>query len=159
MNDMIQIRMIIDSWSSTVKRTDTLFEKLTDEELLNEVAPNRNRGIYLLGHLAAVHDMMLPLLNFGESLYSELKTTFIGTPDNPEVQNFSITELRQYWTAINAELQKNFDKLTVEEWLEKHNSVSEEDFAKEPHRNKLNVVLGRTKHMDYHLGQLAFLKN
>ena len=157
MNDQMITKMVLDSWYSTVKRADALFQKLTDEEMLNEVAPNRNRGIYLIGHLAAVHDMMLPLLNFGEPMYLELKATFIRTSDNPEVQPFSVAELRQYWATINSELQKHFDTLKVDEWLQKHNSISAEDFAKEPHRNKLSVVLNRTNHISYHMGQLAFL--
>ena len=33
-----------------------------------------------------------------------------------------------------------------------------EDFIKEPHRNKLNVLLTRTTHLAYHAGQLALLK-
>lgn len=151
--------MILNNWYSSVQRADAFFGQLTDEEILKEVAPNRNRGIYLLGHLTAVHDMMLPLLNFGNSLRPELKNTFIRTPDNSNAQPFSVSQLRQYWTEVNNHLNEHFDKLTIEQWLEKHNSVSEEDFVKEPHRNKLNVVLGRTKHIDYHLGQLTFLKS
>ena len=158
MNDQIIIKMALDSWYSTVRRADALFEKLTDEEMLNEVAPNRNRGIYLIGHLAAVHDMMLPLLNFGEPQYPELKDSFIRTPDDPSEQKFSVAQLRQYWVAINSELQKHFDNLKPDQWLQKHNSISVEDFANEPHRNKLNVVLSRTNNVSYHLGQLAFLK-
>ena len=34
----------------------------------------------------------------------------------------------------------------------------EEDFIKEPHRNKLNIILTRTTHLSYHTGQLALLK-
>jgi len=36
-------------------------------------------------------------------------------------------------------------------------AVSDEDFSKEPHRNKLNVIINRTNHMSYHLGQLILL--
>lgn len=159
MNDQIITKMVLDSWFSSVKRADALFEKLTDEEMLNEVAPNRNRGIYLIGHLAAVHDMMLPLLNLREPMYPELKASFIRTPDNPEVHPFSVSELRQFWVKINAELKKHFDNMKGDQWLQKHNSISTEDFAKEPHRNRLNVVISRTNHISYHMGQLAFLKN
>ena len=159
MNDQIIIKMVLDKWYAAVKRADALFEKLTDEEMLNQVAPNRNRGIYLIGHLTAVHDTMLPLLDLGERKHPELTASFIKTPDNPEIQPFSVAQLRQYWESINVELQKNFDNLNLDQWLQKHNSISAEDFAKEPHRNKLNVVLSRTNHINYHLGQLAFLKN
>ena len=151
--------MALDKWYLAVKRADALFGKLTDEEMLNEVAPNRNRGIYLIGHLTAVNDMMLQLLNMGEPKYPELMDSFITAPDDPTVQHFSVAQLRQYWKNVNAELQKHFDNLKPDQWLEKHNAVSAEAFAKEPHRNRLNVVLSRTNHINYHLGQLAFLKN
>jgi len=44
------------------------------------------------------------------------------------------------------------------EWFTRHTSVSEEDFIKEPHRNKLNVLITRATHQSYHLGQLIYLK-
>ena len=33
--------------------------------------------------------------------------------------------------------------------------VSDEDFAREPHRNKLNVLISQTNHLSYHPGQLS----
>jgi len=39
-----------------------------------------------------------------------------------------------------------------------HASISEEDFVNAPHRNKLNIFIGRTSHVNYHLGQLIFLR-
>ena len=38
------------------------------------------------------------------------------------------------------------------------NNATDEDFAKEPARNKLSVLLNRTNHLAYHLGQLRLLK-
>lgn len=155
---MIQTQMIIESWNAAVKQTSALFDKLSDEELLKELAPNRNRGIYLLGHLTAVHDLMLPLLGFREPMFPEIKDTFIRTPDNINEQPFTITDLRLKWTAVNEELKKHFNNLSPEEWLQKHTAVSDEDFAKEPHRNRLNVMLSRTNHLSYHQGQLVMLQ-
>ena len=45
-----------------------------------------------------------------------------------------------------------------EDWFQKHSSVSAEDFAKEPHRNKLNIMITRATHLAYHTGQMALLK-
>jgi hypothetical protein len=47
--------------------------------------------------------------------------------------------------------------MKADEWFNKHTAVSAEDFAKEPHRNKLNVIVNRTNHTSYHLGQLVYL--
>jgi len=44
--------------------------------------------------------------------------------------------------------------LPPEEWLKKHNAVSDEDFAKEPLRNRLSVLETRTTHAGFHAGQI-----
>ena len=46
------------------------------------------------------------------------------------------------------------EKLSPEEWLERHDSVSAEDFAKEPQRNRLAMLLSRTTHAAMHEGQM-----
>lgn len=158
MTNQIMAKVALNSWHSVIKRTETLIDSLSDEELNNEVAPGRNRGVYLLGHLASVHDLMLPLLNLGEKQFPELVSSFIRTPDDATNQKFTITELRKYWKDANANLAKQFEALSAEQWLEKHSSISEEDFAKEPHRNRLSVLISRTNHVSYHMGQLTFLK-
>jgi hypothetical protein len=48
--------------------------------------------------------------------------------------------------------------LQADEWFQKHTAVSDEDFVKEPHRNRLTAVMGRSGHLAYHVGQLALLK-
>jgi len=151
--------MVLDAWYSKVKEVDILLHELTDEQLQKEVAPHRNRGIYLLGHLTAVHDRMLPILNLGEQLYPQLADSFITNPDKSKTQIPSAKDLRQYWENINSTLANHFKNLQTDEWFQKHNSVSAEDFAKEPHRNKLNILISRTNHLSYHSGQLIFLKN
>jgi hypothetical protein len=49
--------------------------------------------------------------------------------------------------------------LKPNDWLDRHNAISAEDFKNEPHRNKLNILLIRTSHIAYHLGQLTFLRS
>ena len=36
---------------------------------------------YLVGHLAATHDRLFPLLRLGERLHPELDSQFLETPD------------------------------------------------------------------------------
>jgi hypothetical protein len=52
-------------------------------------------------------------------------------------------------------LFEGFASLSAADWLKKHGAVSAEDFVKEPLRNRLAILLGRTNHLAYHLGQLA----
>jgi hypothetical protein len=152
------IKMSLDAWYSKVNEADTLFDSLTDEQLQNEVAPGRNRGVYLLGHSVTVHDRMLPLLGLGERYYKDLDEAFISSPDKAKDSPISIEDLRKSWKHINATLAEGFNSMSLEDWFQRHNSVSQEDFEKEPHRNKLNVLLNRTNHLSYHTGQLVFLK-
>ena len=152
------ISMALQAWQSQVKRATAIFESFTDEELNTEIAPGKNRVIYLLGHLTAVNDMMLPLLGLGQRQYPQLEEAFIRQPDKTVSGISSAAELRKYWADSNALINTTFASLSTEEWFKKHNAVSEEDFAKEPHRNRLNVLLNRTNHLAYHIGQLVLIK-
>lgn len=148
----------LNAWNTHIDRTNKLFNELTDEQLQMEVSPGRNSGTYLLGHLAAVHDAMLPLLDLGEKLYPQLEPIFIRTPDKSGPEKPPAADLRTYWTKVNDTLAEHFNKLSAADWLTKHTSISEEDFKKEPHRNRLSVLMSRTNHLASHYGQLLFLK-
>src|SRR4051812_22953390 len=89
------IKMVLDAWQSHNKRFDKMLDSLTDEQLFAETAPGRNTGIYLAGHLVAIHDAMLPLLGFGEKLYPKLEEIFITEPDKSGLEMPSIAELRK----------------------------------------------------------------
>jgi DinB superfamily len=153
------VKSVLDAWNSRVEAANKLIDSLSDEDLQNEVAPGKNRGLYLLGHLAIVHDKMLPLLNFEAQQYAHLEDAFLNKPDKAVVDIPSIKEILNIWNTVNSKLAAHYASLSADEWFEKHSSVSTEDFVKEPHRNRLNVVIGRTNHMQYHVGQIALLKN
>jgi len=152
------VKIIFDRWNASVKNCDELLDALSDEQLQKEIAPGKNRGIYLLGHLIAVHDDMLRLLDMGDKKYNELATIFIESPDKKTNDIPSAQELRSIWKDQKEDLKKRFENLQPENWFEKHTAVSAEDFDKEPHRNKLNIILTRTTHLSYHTGQLILLK-
>jgi len=153
----IMIKMVLDAWHSKVNQLDKLLNELTDEQLFKEVAPGRNRGIYLLGHLTALADSIFPLLGY-EKMAPHLFKPFVQMPDKENGDLPAVNEIRQEWMSVTRALAEKMAAITADEWFQKHTSISDEDFAKEPHRNKLNVVLVRVSHVDYHLGQLQFLK-
>jgi hypothetical protein len=154
----IILKMVFDRWNGSIKNFDVLLNSITDETLQKEIAPGKNRGIYLLGHLIAVHDDMLILLDMGGKLYPELYEPFLTSADKTTDQIPTATELRDFWNKQCGVLKQKFDNLKPEEWFEKHTAVSAEDFSKEPHRNKLNIIITRTTHLAYHTGQLQLLK-
>ena len=88
------VKMVMDRWYASIKSCDSLLNTISNEQLQNEIAPNKNRGVYLLGHLIAVHDDMMILLNLGEKLYPQLQKPFIELPDKAGLEIMSTNELR-----------------------------------------------------------------
>ena len=153
------VKMAVDAWTKELNATGALLEKLSDEQLMREIVPGRNRGIYLVGHLIAEHDLLMPLLRFQAALHPELKPPFIDAPDRAIAELPSLSQLREQWRTVNDTLMQHIVRLPADEWFTRHANISEEDFPKEPHRNRLNVLLSRTSHLAYHRGQLVLLAN
>jgi hypothetical protein len=153
----VSIKMVLSNWQTQNGRLNALFDKLSDEELSQETAPGRNTGVYLLGHMAAVHDAMFTILGFRERLYPELDEVFLDNPDKSGLPKPPIGDLRVCWQQVSTVLEQHINAMQADEWFRRHNSISEEDFAKEPHRNKLNIIINRTNHLSTHLGQLTYL--
>jgi hypothetical protein len=152
-NDPSFVALGLKSWKAQIDRADKLFGSLSSEEVLREIAPGRNRVLYLWGHLTAVHDAMLPLLGLRERLHPEFDVAFISNPDRSRADIPSHEQVRGAWSFVNAELWKGFEKMSWNDWALRHSAVSEEDFAKDASRNRFAVLLSRTNHLSYHLGQ------
>lgn len=150
----IQLR----SWATHVSRISQVLNTLSDDALTKEIAPGKNTGTYILGHLVAVNDGMFKLMGLGSALYPQYTEPFVTSPDRSGKQFPPIAELKAAWTRVNDELMKGFQSMRSSDWLDRHTAVTAEDFVKEPHRNKLNIVNSRTAHLAYHWGQLVLLK-
>jgi hypothetical protein len=96
---------------------------------------------------------MLPLLSLGERLHPEFDVAFVSNPDKSRADIPSHEQIRRAWNDVNAELRKGFEKMSRSDWVQKHSAVSEEDFAKDASRNRFAILLSRTNHLSYHLGQ------
>ena len=157
-NEELLTATALNSWKLTIGRIDQNLVPLTGEQLQKQVAPGKNRLFYLLGHLTAIHDRLFPLLGLGERLYPELDEPYITNPDRKLADPVSASDLKKAWTEVNSKLTAAFEKFTPEEWLQKHTAVSDEDFAKDPTRNRFAVVMSRTNHAAFHTGQAALAK-
>jgi uncharacterized damage-inducible protein DinB len=151
----LPVKVAISSWRLVVERADKIFSGLTEAELLAEVAPGKNRVIYLWGHLIAVHDAMFSILGLGSRLHPNLDAIFVDNSDKAVAEIPSAGQLKQYWDEVNGKLLSQFQSLSADEWLLRHHAMSEEDYAKDPTRNRLAVLLSRTNHLSYHLGQVT----
>ena len=149
--------MALSAWDIHNARINKLLDALSDEQLGADTATGRNSGIYLLGHLIAVNDGLFQILGFGERLYPQLDKIFVESPDKSGLEMPSLNELKEYWKKVNDKLTDHILHMPEDEWFTRHTKVSEDDFVKEPHRNKLNIIINRTNHTSYHLGQLIYL--
>src|SRR2546425_4837861 len=70
-SDEVLIQTAISSWEQVINRVGTLCLSCSEEQLLVEVAPGKNRTSYLWGHLTAVNDAMFSVLRLGERLHPE----------------------------------------------------------------------------------------
>jgi DinB superfamily len=151
------VRSAVQAWKLNVDRADKLFSGLTEHQLLNEVAPGRNRLVYIWGHLIAVHDGMLPLLDLGPRLHPDLDAPFLKGTDKAVTDIPPAADLKRRWDEVNARLIAGFSAFTPADWVKKHTIVSDEDFAANPLRNRLSILLSRTSHIAYHLGQAVLV--
>ena len=157
-NEELFATVAVNSWKLVIGQLDKILSSLSDEDLQKEVSSGRNRILYLVGHLTAVHDRMFPLLGLGGRLHSELDAPFLDNPDRHTAHDASPSGLRKAWAEVNTKLTAAFDSLRPEQWLERHTAVSEDDFKKEPHRNRLAVLMSRTNHASFHTGQIRLAK-
>jgi hypothetical protein len=148
----------LNSWKLVIGRLDQNLAESTDEQLQNQIAPDKNRLFYLIGHLTAVHDRMFPLLYLGERLHPELDEVYITNRDRLLADPLSASDLRKAWAEVNSKLTAAFERFTPKDWLQKHTAVSDDDFAKDPTRNRIAVVMSRTNHASYHSGQAVLAK-
>lgn len=156
--DELFVATVVTSWKQIVNRLDERVTPLGDEQFQKQIAPNKNRLFYLLGHLTVVHDRMLPLLGIGERLHPELDEAYLANPDRTFPDPLSAADLKKAWSEVNTAITSAVEKFSVQDWLKKHTAVSSEDFSKDPTRNRLAVFLNRTNHASYHTGQIALAK-
>jgi uncharacterized damage-inducible protein DinB len=145
---------VLNSWKSVSHRFSEVISQLSDEDLKQEIAPGRNRALYVVGHVAATNDRLFPLLGIGQRRYRDLDSVYIDQPDRAADDPVAPSALKAASDDVARRISEALERFTPEEWLEKHTAVSDEDFAKDPGRNRLAVVLSRTNHMSYHLGQI-----
>lgn len=156
--DQIFIDMALKAWNIQIARADKFFNSLSDDALVKEIAPGKNRIVYLLGHLITVNEGMITLFSLGDRSYTSWDEAFIKNPDKSITEIPDAAMLRHAWSESNERLTKLFLTMSADDWFGRHTSMTDEDLVKEPSRNKLSVLLNRTSHVAYHLGQLVLAK-
>ena len=148
------IHSALANWNLTINRLNKFFGALSPKDFLEPVAPGKNRVVYILGHLAAVHDRTLEILGLSSRLHPQLEVMFLANPDRSIDVVPDSAELLALWNEINKHLYDGMLTLAPAQWVGRHHAVSEDDFKKDPTRSCLSVLLNRTNQAGYHLGQL-----
>jgi hypothetical protein len=148
----------VSAWKQVLGRISDGVAAFTDEKMQAQIAPNKNRAMYVVGHLIAVNDRLFEMLGIGERLYPAFDDPYLTNPDGKLPDPVSPADLRQAWKDVHDKLTAGFEAMTPAQWLERHSAVSADDFAKEPLRNRFAVLQSRTNHLSFHGGQLVLLK-
>lgn len=155
-NDEILIHSALSVWRLYDTRIIRAFHPLSEAELQKEVAPGRNRLLYLWGHLTAVSDSLFPLLTIGPKLYPDLESMFLSNPDGAVSNYYTGAQVKEASAQIHQALWHAFNRWTVREWLAPH--AAAKHLNGDPTRNRFSVMVNRTAHMAYHLGQAILAK-
>jgi hypothetical protein len=100
-----------------------------------------------------VNDAALTILGLGDRLHPELDRMFIKKPDKVIKELPTSANLKKYWAEENQNVLHKMETLAPREWLQRHTTMTDDDLAKNPTRNRLNILLSRARHVSYHLGQ------
>jgi uncharacterized damage-inducible protein DinB len=155
---MTTIQICLLQWDSYNRRMLKMLNTVSEENFNTPVIPGGNSPSWLFGHLADTDDALLPLLGIGERIHPELAKIYLHERGSNQSGHLTRQELIAKWTDIVKALDDHFKSLSENDWLQRHTAASEEDFKKEPQRNKLNVLLSRVTHKASHLGQITLQK-
>lgn len=152
---MTTLEICLLQWNAYNRIMQKTLNAIRDENFYKPIVPGGNSPSWLMGHLADTDDKLLELFDIRKRLFPELSTIYHHERGTNQSGHLSKDELNTKWNAIVAELDAAFKSMSESDWHARHLAVSEEDFKKEPQRNKLNVMLSRVTHKASHLGQIA----
>jgi uncharacterized damage-inducible protein DinB len=155
---MTTLEICLLQWDTYNNRMQKVLDNITEENFNKPVTAGANSPSWILGHLADTDDKLLELFGIRKRLFPELEKIYHHERGSNQSGHLKKTELITKWRSILAELNLAFKAMSESDWHGRHQAVSEEDFKKEPHRNKLNVMLSRVAHKASHLGQVAMQK-
>lgn len=144
-------------WRVKNEWVDYALGRVSDENLAREVAPGRNHGVWILGHLIASDDDLAMYLGRGGRRFPEYEALFQTRSVLRPVSEYPAPErLRREWKELCEANERLFAELTDAELDEPHALIGEnpdDDYFK----TKRECVLNWAAHQLYHAGQLVLL--
>ncbi len=83
------IKQVLNAWAAQNKAVNAFFDKYEAGAYMKEVAPERNRAIYLLGHLIAIMTGYYRYWGLVKSFFHSLKQYLFPRPTKP-LQKFPL---------------------------------------------------------------------
>lgn len=152
---MTILQICLLQWDTYNRRMLKSLDTLTDEKFNQSIVADGNSPSWIFGHLVDTDDALIELFGIGKRHYPELAEIYHHKGGTNHQHHLTKKELTAQWKEITSTLDRAFKSWSESDWLARHNAVSEEDFKKEPQRNRLNVMLARVSHKASHLGQIA----
>jgi hypothetical protein len=132
-------------------------DAIKDDELMIEIVPGRNHGIWILGHLIASDDDLSLYINKEPMLYPELQELFKQGSTLQDINKYPpIPELREKWKKVCEKNEKLFSQIT-DEMLDQYHEMITGDPEKDYFKTKEVVIINWTLHQIHMAGQLALL--
>lgn len=156
---MTSLEICLLQWETYNRRMQKVLDELKESQYHKPIVPGGNTPSWLMGHLVDTDDKLLELFGIRQRLFPDLSTIYHHERGTNQTGHLEKAILIERWKKILEELNNAFRTMNEAQWMGRHQAVSEEDFKKEPHRNKLNVMLSRVGHKASHLGQIAMLTN
>lgn len=155
---MTTLQICLLQWDALNKRMLKTIDSISEENFNNPIVEGGNSPSWIMGHLVEADDALLELLGIGKRLFPDLTKIYHHERGTNQTGHLTKQEIVQRFKSVFEALDKAFKSWSEADWLMRHTAVSEEDFKKEPHRNRLNVMLSRVSHKASHLGQIALVK-
>ena len=152
---MTTLKICLLQWDTYNHRMQKMLNSLSPDNYNLPIVPGGNSPSWLMGHLADTDDALLELFGIRKRMFPSLAKIYHHERGTNQSGHLTKEELNTQWKAIIAELDGAFKNMSEADCHGRHTAVSEEDFKKEPQRNKLNVMLSRVAHKASHLGQIA----
>jgi len=151
------VKKFAEQFEAMVEWVNGNIDPLTDDELNMEIAPGKNHGVWILGHLITSDDDFSVFMEKGDLLFPEYFEIFGQGSKLQPVENYPpVSLLREQWKSVVEKNRKIYTELSDEELNEPHGRMQnppEEDFFK----TKQRIIYFWQLHQMYHAGQLSVL--
>ncbi|MBP9095220.1 MAG: DinB family protein [Ignavibacteria bacterium] len=147
-------KILAKQYVESVGWTDWILRTLSDADLKLEIAPGKNHGVWILGHLIACEDDFTLFMGKGELSLPKYQELFGEGSKLLPVENYPpVSDLREKWNDLIRRNKKVYDNLNDIELIETQAQIEKNDFWK----TKEDIAVHWQHHLMYHAGQLGIL--